>query len=140
MSYKRNAKLAPHATIVVHRQMYTNLCDTFKQCISTVKSEYMYYCVKIESCSGNTKEMYHITNDLMGRTRQTSVLPKCDGGPAEFAESFVTFVIAKIVDICSRPTTLRNLNQPFVFEPRPVKQPSFVFKTTYLCHSIIGRL
>ena len=60
--------------------------------------------------------MYHITNDLMGRTRQT-VLPKCDGGPAELAESFVTFFIAESVDIWSRLTTLRNLNQPFVFEP-----------------------
>ena len=60
--------------------------------------------------------MYHITNDLMGRTRQT-VLPKCDGGPAVLAESFVTFFIANIVDICSRLKTLRNLNQPSVFEP-----------------------
>ena len=51
----------------------------------------------------------------MGRIRQT-VLPKYDGGPAELAESFVTFFIDKIVDICSRLTTLRNLNQPFVFE------------------------
>ena len=60
--------------------------------------------------------MYHITNDLMGRTRQT-VLPKCDGGPAELAESFVTFFIAESVDIWSRLATLRNLNQPFMFEP-----------------------
>ena len=33
------------------------------------------------------------------------------------AESFVTFFIDTIVDICSRLTTLRNLNQPFVFQP-----------------------
>ena len=52
----------------------------------------------------------------MGHTRQT-VLPKCDDGPAELAESFVTFFIDKIVDICSRLTTLRNLNQPLVFQP-----------------------
>ena len=103
-----------HTRLVVHRQIYTNLRDTFKQSISSAKSD--YYCAKIESSSGNTKEMYHITNDLMGRTRQT-VLPKCDGGPAELAESFVTFFIDKIVDICSRLTTLRNLNQPFVFQP-----------------------
>ena len=102
-----------HPRLVVHRQIYTNLRDTFKQSISSAKSD--YYCAKIESSSGNTKEMYHITNDLMGRTRQT-VLPKCDGGPAELAESFVTFFIDKIVDICSRLTTLRNLNQPFVFQ------------------------
>ena len=52
----------------------------------------------------------------MGRTRQT-VLPKCDDGPAALTESFVTFFIDKIVDICSRLTTLRNLNQLLVFEP-----------------------
>ena len=103
-----------HTRLVVHRQIYTNLRDTFKHSISSAKSD--YYCAKIESSSGNTKQMYHITNDLMGRTRQT-VLPKCDGGPAVLAESFVTFFIAKIVDICSRLTTLRNLNQSFVFEP-----------------------
>ena len=103
-----------HTRLVVHRQIYTNLRDTFKQSISSAKSD--YYCAKIESSSGNTKEMYHITNDLMGRTRQT-VLPKCDGGPAELAESFITFFIDKIVDICSRLTTLRNLNQPLLFQP-----------------------
>ena len=67
-----------HTRLVVHRQIYTNLRDTFKQSISSAKSD--YYCAKIESSSGNTKDMYHITNDLMGRSRQT-VVPKCDGGP-----------------------------------------------------------
>ena len=86
-----------HTRLVVHRQIRLPLCQ-------------------IESSSRNTKEMYHITNDLMGRTRQ-NVLPKCDGGPAELAESFETFFIDKIVDIiCSRLTTLRNFNQPFMFD------------------------
>ena len=46
--------------LVVHRQIYTNLRVTYKQNISSDKSD--YYCAKIESSSGNTKEVYHITN------------------------------------------------------------------------------
>ena len=52
------------------------------------------------------KAMFHITNDLMNRARQT-VVPKYDGGPAELAEFFilVTFFIDNIVDIYSRLTS-----------------------------------
>ena len=52
----------------------------------------------------------------MSTTQQleTQIFRKSDGGPAE---SFVTVFIDKIVDICSRLTKLRHLNQPFAFEP-----------------------
>ena len=46
-----------HTRLVVHRQIYTNLRDTFKQSISSAKSD--CYCAKIESSSGNTKDVSH---------------------------------------------------------------------------------
>ena len=101
-------QMAPHATSGTPSNVH--LHETFKQSISSAKSDYC--CANIESSSGNTKEMYHITNNLMGHTRQT-VLPKCDGGPSELAESFVTFFIAKIVDICSRLNSTSTLS-PYI--------------------------
>ena len=116
-----------HTWLVVHRQI-TRTCLTHSNNAS-LRPNQITIVPRLKSLPEIPKIRYHITNDLMGRTRQT-VLPKCDGDPAELAELFVTFFIAKIVDICSRLAMLRNLNQPFVFEPSDCHIEDHLFNFT----------
>ena len=82
--------------LTVHREIYTDLRDAFKQSIALAKSA--YYCAEIKSSARNNKEMYRIKNDLMGRSSKT-LFPKSDDGPGALADCFVTHFTDKITDI-----------------------------------------
>ena len=52
--------------LVVHRQIYTDVRDTFKKGIATAKSA--YYCGEIESSANDARKMFRVAGDLMGRS------------------------------------------------------------------------
>ena len=101
-----------HARLTVYREIYVDLRDAFKQSIASAKSA--YYCAEIKSSAHNNKEMYCITNDLMGRFSKPSFL-KCDDGPGALADCFVTHFTDKITHIRIHLATISTQRQLSVF-------------------------
>ena len=78
-------------TAVIYRKMKMN----YIKALASAKSK--YYQDRIESTDGNTKKLYNVTSDLLGR-KQDNPLPPI-GNTEELADSFLDFFTNKITNI-----------------------------------------
>ena len=98
-----------HTRLHVHRQIYTDLRDAFKETIAHAKST--YYCGEIASYSKYSKRMFAVAKDLMGCSKKPS-LPKIDSCPVALSERFAAYFKGKITRLSGNQVMTQTQPRP----------------------------
>ena len=93
---KQMERLWRTSGLEIHRQMYVAQRQTVQSLIRSAKVT--YYKGLVEGCSGDSKKLYRLANDLLNR-KATSVLPDYNVAE-ELACKFSTFFKNKVSTIC----------------------------------------
>lgn len=103
---RKAERIMRRTNLTVHREIYQDTCVTYNKML--LQSRKDYYSSKIEECSNDQRQLFKLTNILMGSKRE-AVLPIADNDK-NLADQFSDYFTRKVASIRDKLNEGRDEN------------------------------